>query len=468
MRHSPYTLPVLLLAVASLGAVACSSASNGAQASSPSSDGGASSTDGGGSSTTASLVKASDPRDLAVTADVGVAVDANNGFAMQLYGQLAPTAKGGNFLTSPLSATLALTMTYAGAQGTTASQMASVLQIPSSGPSIFDAQNALTQALDGRAAAALAADQQRAKENQSPAPSASDYVATVVNSVWGQKGYPWANPFLSILAKSYGTGVYVEDFATDPSGGETAINDWVSTETGGKIDPLLGPNAVTKDTRMVLVNAIHIKLPWSSPFQTNQTASGTFTRGDGTTVQASFMNQGYQDGVGYADTSDATFVSLPLSGGELSVVFALPKKDLATLTSALTKDSFAVPASSADVILSLPKFTFSSPTFSLATALQALGMTDAFDPKAADFKGICANTPDGENLYIADVLQKATLDVAENGVEAAAATAVLLARGSAVTPTLNVTFNRPFMVSIVDGSGAILFLGQIDDPTSSS
>jgi serine protease inhibitor len=34
-------------------------------------------------------------------------------------------------------------------------------------------------------------------------------------------------------------------------------------------------------------------------------------------------------------------------------------------------------------------------------------------------------------------------------------------------PTIvNLTFDRPFMVSLVDSSGAILLLGQVDDPTA--
>jgi serpin B len=398
--------------------------------------------------------------------DGAIAVSANNAFAIDLYAQASPSAKGGNFLTSPISATLALTMTYAGAQGTTASEMASVLHVPSSGPSIFDAQNALSQTLEGRAQAALAAARTLATQSGTPAPSPDDFALTVVNSVWGEKGYPWASPFLTILAQSYGTGVYVEDFAGDPSAAESAINQWVSAETAGKISPLLQPGAVDEDTRMVLVNAIHVKLPWASGFEPSATAPGSFTRGDGTTVEAPFMHQTFEAPIGYSETSAGTFVYVPLSGGELSVVFAEPKQDLATLVAALTPGSFAPPAARADVTLAVPKFSFTSSTFSLAEALQALGMTQAFDPASADFKGICSTPPDGRNLYIGDVLQKATLDVAEQGVEAAAATAVVVALDAVASPSVAVTIDHPFVVSIVDASGAILFLGQIDDPTA--
>ncbi len=476
MRSLFHTLPSLLLALTSLGLAACSSASNGAKSgpvadASPTTDSATPTTDAGLPSGVA-LDKANVARDKAVASDVAAAVDANNAFAIDLYGKVSPGFSGGNGLTSPISASLALTMTYAGALGTTASQMASVLHIPSSGTSIFDAQNALTQALDGRAAAAYASDKQSASHGSGAAPSESDYALQVVNSVWGQKGDPWAESFLTVLAKSYGAGIYILDIDSDPTTAENDINSWVSTATAGKINPLLGPNAIDGSTQMVLVNAIHAKLPWQSPFDKSQTGPGMFTRGDGTTVQPDFMNQTFEPdsgvSIGYADTADGQFLALPLSDGQLSVVFALPKKDLATLTGSLTKDSFSVPVTDATVILSLPKFSFTGASVSLKAPLQALGMTEAFKD-SADFNGMVTK-PLPNGLFIGDVFQKAMLDVAETGVEAAAATAVLMATASAILDAgapITLKFDQPFVVSIVDSSGAILFLGQIDDPTAS-
>jgi serpin B len=391
------------------------------------------------------------------------AVAANNAFAFDLYSQVAPTANGGNLLTSPVSASLALTMTYAGAQGQTATEMASVLHLPS-GSAAFDGQNALTQALDGRAAAALMNDQQTAKNSDGPAPSPDDYAFQVVNSIWGQSGYPWATPFLDIMATSYGTGIYLEDFRTQPTPAMQAINGWVSSATADKIQNLLLPGSVDTTTRLVLVNAVHLKLPWNSPFPPSQTASGPFTRGDGTPVTASFMHQGVM--TQYVETDRAQVVSLPLAGNQVSVVFALPKNGLPDLVSSLTLDAWTAMTKwgFAEVNLSLPKFTFTSKSFSLATAVKALGMKTAFDPGAADFKGLAVAPPDG-NLYIADVVQKATMAVAEQGVEAAAATAVLVDTALAIETPATMTLNHPFLVAIVDTSGAVLFLGQIDDPT---
>ncbi|HEX3345765.1 MAG TPA: serpin family protein, partial [Polyangiaceae bacterium] len=412
------------------------------------------------------------PRDGAGTLPAGAvagAVTANNAFAFDLYAHvLAAQATPGNTLTSPISASLALTMTYAGAEGQTATEMATALHYGAAAGSIFDGQNGLSQALASRGASALAGAQKTAGESGQPAPSAGDFQLEVVNSVWGEQTYPWAQPFLTTLAKSYGTGVYVEDFVHQWDPARLAINAWVSTETSDKINDLLAPGSLDDTTRLVLVNAIHLKLPWASPFQVSATAAAPFTRADGSTVSAPFMNQ--VEPLAYTDDGTAQLVAIPLSGGQVSVVIALPHGDLAAYEAGLTAatpNALAPPTSSVSVALSLPKMTFTSPTFSLAKPLQAMGMVQAFDPQAANLTGMCPATPDGDNLYVGDVEQKAMVAMQESGVEAAAATAVIVGGASVAEPAPTpMVVDRPFVLALVDvPTGALLFLGHVEDPT---
>jgi serpin B len=265
--------------------------------------------------------------------------------------------------------------------------------------------------------------------------------------------------------------VYLQDFINQFDQARLNINAWVSSETSDKINNLLPPDSLDAMTRMVLVNAIHLKLPWDQAFAAYVTAPNTFTRADGTAVSTSFMNQTLT--VPYVDDGQAQIVGLPLAGREVSVVIALPHpgQDLATYEAGLTTKSAALaqPASTAFVELTVPKAIFTSPTFSLASALQAMGMSQAFDPNGADFSGMCAHAPDGLNLYISDVLQKAMIAMEETGVEAAAATAVIesgSSGGGPVPTTTRMDVNRPYLIAIVDvPTGAILFLGHIEDPT---
>jgi serpin B len=410
-----------------------------------------------------------DPVVAASSANLQIAVTANNAFALELYSRVRASGAGANVFLSPLSASLALTMTYAGARGTTATQMATALHFDPADGSIFDGQNALSQALAARAPAALAIAQRAANggAGASAVPSADDYRLDVVNSVWGQKTYPWEGSFLDVLARSYGTGVYLEDFVTSSEPARQAINAWVSTQTADKINDLIPAGAIDATTRLVLVDAIHLKLPWALPFQPAQTSPGPFARSDGTSVTATFMNE--TTDLPYVDDGQAQLVALPLAGNELEVVFALPHGDLATYEAGLTTGSALAlmpQAESTSVSIQVPKLTYTSAPFSLAAPLKAMGMTQAFDATAADFSGMCADPPDGETLYVSDVVQKATLGLQETGVEAAAATAVFVDASLSIATPTSIHLNRPFVMAIVDTTThAILFLGHIGDPT---
>jgi serpin B len=407
---------------------------------------------------------ARDPASSLPDGGADVAVAANNAFALDLYAHVrsaSPSSR--NLWTSPISASMALTMAYAGARGTTATEMAGALHFdPAAMPSIFTSQNVLTQALASRAPAALAAARPTADGG------IDQYRLDIVNSVWGQKGYPWASTFLDIMARSYGTGIFLEDFvnATDPA--RQAINAWVSSATDGLINGLLPQGTLDSMTRMVIVNAVSLELPWQQPFDASATRPGTFTRGDGSTVTTDFMVSTQLNEFPYVNDGQAQILTLPLATGDVQVNFALPYGDLGTYESGLTAASALVHYNAAFagfVDVAVPKMSFTAAPFSLASALQAMGMKQAFDAGAADFTGLCANPPDGGRLFVKDVLQKASLDMFENGVEAAAGTAALFRDQAIAQNPIVFHLNKPFAISIVDRTGAVLFLGHVADPT---
>jgi serpin B len=98
----------------------------------------------------------------------------------------------------------------------------------------------------------------------------------------------------------------------------------------------------------------------------------------------------------------------------------------------------------------------------LSATLQALGMTDAFSDKA-DFTGISDSA--AGKLSISAVLQKAFVDVNEEGTEAAAATGIVMV-GAARMPT-RATFraDHPFFFLIRhEPTNTILFMGHVANP----
>ena len=183
--------------------------------------------------------------------DVTALVEGNSAFAFDLFEALR--AEDGNLFYSPHSIAMALAMTYAGADGQTASQMADTIRFSLAQDRLHPALNALDQELAGRGADVQRRDGERFRLN-------------IVNAVWGQHDHGFREAFLDVLAESYGAGVRSTDFKGSPEESRTAINDWVAASTQDRIKDLVPEGIINPLTRMVLTNAIYFSAYWSSPF----------------------------------------------------------------------------------------------------------------------------------------------------------------------------------------------------------
>jgi serpin B len=370
-------------------------------------------------------------------------------FAADLYQTLAkdPAFSGKNLFFSPHSISTALAMTYAGARGNTASQMAGALHFTLPQDRLHPALDALDLALSSRG--------QGAKGDDGKA-----FRLRVTNSLWGAPQIPFAEPFLDTLATSYGAGVRLTDFEKDPEAARNTINGWVDGQTEDRIKELLGPGTVQEDTRLVLVNAIYFNAAWATPFDPKVTRAATF-HGAAGDVDAQMMSEGAE--LAYAEGQGWQAVSLPYDGNELSLIAVLPQ-DLASFEAGFSgaqTGSIVSSMQTAAVNLSLPKFKIEGSSVSLKTALAARGMNDAFMPGVADFSGMTT----AEKLSISDVVHQAFVSVDEAGTEAAAATAVEMTGSAAPTKVVDLTFDRPFVFFVRDdATGAVLFLGRVMSP----
>ena len=380
-------------------------------------------------------------------ADLAELVAGNSVFAFDLY--QAIREGDGNLFYSPYSISLALAMTYAGARGETEQQMADTLHYTLPQDRLHPGFNALDLELASRGEGAEGQD--------------GGFRLNIVNSIWGQTGYSFLPQFLDILAENYGAALRLLDFVKAPEESRVVINDWVSDETEGTIEDLLPPDSITSDTVLVLTNAIYFNAAWSHPFDEELTRDGPFHLLDGGQVTVPMMEQteffGYAQGEGYQA------VELPYDGEELSMVILLPATGrfdgFASALDAQRVASILKDTNPQEVHLTMPKFTYES-GFRLKETLAAMGMPDAFLYGVADFSGM-----DGTRiLFIDDVIHKAFVSVDEAGTEAAAATAVVVAR-AAPTPPKEVTIDRPFVFMIRDiETGAILFVGRVVNPSA--
>ncbi len=372
-------------------------------------------------------------------------VEGNTAFALDLYDVLFD--KDANLFYSPYSISLALAMTYAGARGQTATEMAQALRYTLPQEELHPAFNALDQALAGRGDAVQAEGER--------------FRLHVANALWGQQDFAFSPEFLDLLAENYGAGLRLLDFENAPDPSRETINRWVEEQTEDKIKDLLPPGSIKNETRLVLSNAVYFTAGWMYPFEKAATQDGAFHLLDGSTVTVPMMHE--SERLRYAKGEGWQAVELPYVGGTLSMVVLLPDEgrfeayaqglDAAGLAQAVQA------LQPTQVELTMPRFKYEAGA-KLKDALTSLGMGQAFGMDA-DFSGMTGN----RDLYINDVYHKAFVAVDEEGTEAAAATAVVMDLMALPAEPQPVQIDRPFIFLIRDvETGAILFLGHVVNP----
>ncbi|EDL75490.1 serine (or cysteine) proteinase inhibitor, clade E, member 2, isoform CRA_b [Rattus norvegicus] len=235
----------------------------------------------------------------------------------------------------------------------------------------------------------------------------------------------------------------------------------------GMIDNLLSPNLIDSAlTKLVLVNAVYFKGLWKSRFQPENTKKRTFVAGDGKSYQVPMLAQLSVFRSGSTKTPNGlwyNFIELPYHGESISMLIALPTESSTPLSAIIphistkTINSWMNTMVPKRMQLVLPKFTAVAQT-DLKEPLKALGITEMFEPSKANFAKITRS----ESLHVSHILQKAKIEVSEDGTKAAVVTtAILIARSS--PPWFIV--DRPFLFCIRHNpTGAILFLGQVNKP----
>ncbi len=380
--------------------------------------------------------------------DVSAVAEGSNVFALELYKELA--RRDGNLFFSPYSLSTALAMTYAGARGETARQMARTLRFKLDGHPLHAAYGALMRDLNARAGDA--------------------FELHAANAIWGQRGEGWLEPFTRLLETRYGAPLREVDLTNDADGAAREINAWVERETRKRIRDLVGPGAIRPLTRLVLANAIYFKGDWLAAFNKRATHDAPFRLAGGgeVTVQMMFRSGGFW----YHETSQAQILEIPYRGGDLSMIIVLPRAvdGLAAIEKSMPPGLRMRPPPYTvvkrrwrKVLVYLPRFTFTS-ELGLAETLSAMGMPLAFGGKS-DFSGMNGK----QDLFVSAVLHKAFVEVNERGTEAAAATAVMMAakcRGPSrkrEPPVFRA--DHPFVFMIRDRrTRAILFMGRVVNP----
>ena len=361
-------------------------------------------------------------------------VKRNNNFALNLFSEM----KGvGSNVVSPMSVTYLMAMLANGAEASTREEIMNAI-----GAKDFDIDemNAFYAYLIRRA---KTADKQT--------------TLNIANYIALNKEFKLKKKFASTIADSYQGAVESLDFTNPES--TKRINGWCSEHTNNMIPTIIDqvePSAVS-----YILNAIYFNGTWTDKFDKNNTKKEQF---NGYTRDIMYVDMMHRNAKYYYTSNDVySAVTLPYGSGAYSMTVILPNegKFISDLTKTLNADTIASLRRNMEeclVDLKLPRFT-TEMKLPLKGIVAKLGAPSMFDATRADFSSFANG-----NVYVSEMLQKAKIEVSEEGTKAAAVTMGMV-KLTSMRPQeprrVDFHCDRPFVYMIQDNyTGAILFMGQ--------
>ncbi len=358
-----------------------------------------------------------------------------------LFRQELQTKPGQNVLLSPYSIQTVLSMALNGARGKTAEELLRFMDCAGCATADLNAAHRELNAL---------------LTTQSGHPT-----VTVANRYFfDPKRIQVQAPFLQTLEAYYQSGADALNFDAEPAALQH-INGWVKTQTKEKIEKIV--ERISPLDVAFLINALHFKADWATPFAPQLTRKMPFRRADGSEVLVDFVHADRD--FTYATTAQFNLVDLPFrdSTYSLSLIQPSPANTDAwwylQLTPQVLHNGYdSIRYGRAEVFFPKLRLEYEN---DLIASLRALGVQSAFSEQEADFS-LMGKHPGGKNIFINQVRHKAVLAVDEKGAEGAAVTSVGFGMTS-VPPQFR--FDRPFVIVLRHiPTQAMLFIGYVVDP----
>lgn len=380
------------------------------------------------------------PRDLTVT-EMQI-IEADQSFSYELFRNTVDFDDEENIMISPLSVSMALSMTLNGAEGETFDAMRKTLKMSGLDlDEINDGYKSLIKLL-------VELD--------------PEVTLKVANSIWHDDEFLVKQEFLDRLIEVFGASIEDMDFK-DPAS-VNRINDWVNTNTEGLIEKII--DEIPDDMVMYLINAIYFKGNWLYKFDEKDTRIDDFYLENGEKKEVDMMIQSDRFATYFSE--QVHMIELPYGDSLFSMTVLMPADERQPLDQFISESvtSENLNRWRSDLRTPLQKIPVQLPKFEMKyeikynDILKAMGMEIAFDAYSADFSGIADMSP--QNLFISEVKHKTFIRVDEKGTEAAAVTSVGMMPTSMPQPMI---VNRPFVFIIHEReSGTNLFMGKVMNP----
>lgn len=348
-----------------------------------------------------------------------------------------------NVIISPISLKIALVLLYEGAQGETAYELANILQLPATRNATRKKFSNILQSLQTNFTA---------------------YTLNIGTRIYIDSNILVRQQYEANVKFFYNTDVIIANLSNaQPL--VKAINNWVNNITNANIDRIIEDDNSVKNSLMLIVNTLFFKGLWRGKyFSPENTRNGKFYLIDNRTVDTSIMHA--YGRFYYVESSDldAKILRIPYDG-QFAIYLLLPRiingiDELIDKINpfVLTRYMWLMQDLSVDVLIPKFKFDFSS---HLESILRELGICDIFDDTAT-LTGIAQTKRTSKRLKVSNILQKAGIEINENGTTAYVATEIEIGNKNQ-----DETFhaNHPFLFYIEDESiGTIIYIGKIMNP----
>ncbi|XP_008544121.1 antichymotrypsin-2 [Microplitis demolitor] len=367
-----------------------------------------------------------------------------NQFSSEFYEALSNEV-GDNFICSPLSAAMVLMMASYGARGKTADEMTAVLHFDNEN---IVQKNGINYLIDNFNAI---------KKSQ----------VKLANKIFVTQGMAIKPEFRNVTESTFRSAAESLDFMKADAASQT-INSWCEEQTNFRIKDVVQSGDLSADTALVLVNAVYFKGKWADKFVVNDTQPRTFNLDDERTKTVPMMHRLGNYRYGLLPDLNARFIEIPYESTDendsLSMIIILPNEvtGLRNIEEGINKIKFErlLSGEQYEIDLFIPKFKIES-KIDLKNSLNKLGMKKMFED-SANFTGII----DSPALKVSKIVQKAFIEVNEEGSEAAAATVFDLQNrlGFSENSLKRAHFHvdRPFVLQIVS-EHTVIFSGHIKD-----
>ena len=273
------------------------------------------------------------------------------------------------------------------------------------------------------------------------------------------------------MKKNYNSKILVDKFDTPK-----VINDWAKKETDGMIDDVV--DDISPEFVLGIANAVALDVEWNSEFECNNTKRDIFIS-NGKNIDVAMMSNSYRNDASYFDTDNEKGVIIPYKyydkksgkedytkNSELEFIGILPKTDINSYIDKIDGNLFKIieknkkkAGSDLTIGVKIPRFSYSFDYSNFKEGLMDMGLKEMFTP-SADFSRIT-----DIDIYISKAVHKTFIDLNESGTKAAAVTYFGFEKNAIdiVENDVEISFNKPF-IYMIKYKNEIVFFGVVYKP----